>query len=159
MKNAKAKLTRETAAARGWKPVERDSMPAAVATDLLCSLERMTRPEANGYREARVSVWCSDQEPKPREDKMGRRYSQATLAQLIKWSRRACKRRRGLQHKYVLAVALPEETPVQALTKNRLVAALDFAAGLVDQVIDGTQDEIVGRFTNMPGDKVIITEE
>ena len=142
MKNAKAKLTRETAAARGWKPVERDSMPAAVATDLLCSLERMTRPEANGYREARVSVWCSDQEPKPRELKLARKFARASLAQLDKWSRRAAKRRRGLQYKYAIAIALPEETASQSLTKNRLVSALDFAAGLIDQATDCLDTEL-----------------
>jgi hypothetical protein len=145
MKNAKPRLTNETASLRGWKQIERDTMPASVATDLLCTLERLSNPEAKAYHSARVTLWHSIEEPRPRETKLVRKYSKATLMQLGKWNRRAAKRRRGLQYKYAVAVALPEESNLQLMRKNRLVAALDFAAGLVDQVIDGTAIEINHR--------------
>lgn len=145
MKNAKAKLTMETAALRGWKLTERDTMPAQVATEYLCELERLTGPQRRVYTDARVTLWCAIQEPKPRVDKLARKYHEATLTQLGKWNRRAARRRRGLQYKYSEAVAMPDENPRHALVRNRLMTALDFATGLVDQVIDGTAKEISTR--------------
>jgi hypothetical protein len=145
MKNAKNKLTTETAAFRGWKPIEQDHMPVQVATDLLCTLERLTMPMRKAFLSARAVLWCAIEEKKPREGKLARKYSEATLMQLGKWSRRAAKRRRGLQNKYAVAIALPEETTRQQLLKNRLIAGLDLAAAMVDQVIDGTQEAIHWR--------------
>jgi hypothetical protein len=142
MNNAKDKMTKEAAAARGWKPVEHDTMPLQVATDLLCSLESMTNSMRKTFFDARATRWCAVEEKQPREGKLARKYHEATLLQIGKWNHRAGKKRRTLQNKYALALGMPEENTGQQLQKNRIMAALDLAVALVDQVTDGTATEI-----------------
>jgi hypothetical protein len=145
MKNAKNKLTKEAAAARGWKQIEQDHMPVQVATDLLCTLERITMPQRKNFLDARAVLYCAIEEKKPREGKLHRKYREAPLLQLGKWNRRATKRRNDIQSKYVIAIALPEETTKQQLLKNRLVAGLNLAAAMAIQVIDGTEADLEWR--------------
>src|ERR1035437_181171 len=109
MKNAKNKMTVESALLRGWKPVEHDTMPLQVATDLLCSLENVTNSMRKTFFDARATLWCAVEEKKPREEKLARRYHEATLLQIDKWNRRAGKKRRRLQEQYERAIRLPEE--------------------------------------------------
>src|ERR1035437_669143 len=145
MKNAKNKMTKETAAAQGWKPIEHDSMPVQVATDLLCSLENMTNSMRKTFFDARATLWCAVEEKKPREQKLARKYHEATLLQIGKWNHRARKKRRVLQNRYAMAIGMPEENTGQQLQKNRIMAALDLAVAMVDQVTDGTTFEINDR--------------
>jgi hypothetical protein len=145
MKNAKIKLTKEAAASRGWKRIEQDHMPVQVATDLLCTLERMTLSQRKTFLDARATSYCAIEEKKPRDGKLSRKYREATLLQLGKWKRRANKRRSKLQLQYEVAVKLPEETTRQQLLKQRLVAGLDLAAAMSDQVTDGTGAELEWR--------------
>jgi hypothetical protein len=145
MKNAKVKLTKEAAASRGWKQIEQDHMPVQVATDLLCTLERMTLSQRKTFLDARATSYCAIEEKKPRDGKLSRKYREATLLQLGKWNRRANKRRSKLQLQYEVAIKLPEETTRQQVLKNRLVAGLDLAAARVDQVTDGTRADLERR--------------
>ena len=64
MKNAKLKLNEEEATARGLKLIERDRMPAEVATDYLCTLEKMSNPERKQFMDARVRVFSAIAEKK-----------------------------------------------------------------------------------------------
>jgi hypothetical protein len=145
MKNEKSKLTKETAAQRGWKQIERDTIPKQVATDLLCTQERMTGPTRKQYLDARNLLFCSALIPKPREVKLTVRFMQAGINQLSKWIRRNDKKRRGIQRRYENAQRLPEETQLQQLLKNRTVAMLDLAAARLDQEIDLIQIEVDRR--------------
>ena len=145
MKNAKSKMTVESALIRGWKPIEHDTMPLQVATDLLCSLENVTNSMRKTFFDARATWWCAIEEKKPREGKLARRYHEATLMQIGKWNHRAGKKRRTLQNKYAKAIGMPEETTGQVLAKKRIEAALDLAVALVDQVTDATATEIRDR--------------
>ncbi len=120
-------------------------MPAQVATDYLCFMERLTSSMRKTFLDARCTIWCASEEKKPREWKLSRRYGEATLLQLGKWNRRARKKRRGLQNKYAVAIGLPSGTVRQQLLRDRLVAGLDLAAAMVDQVIDGTQTDLEWR--------------
>src|ERR1035437_1768601 len=147
MKNAKNKMTVESALLRGWKPVEHDTMPLQVATDLLCSQENTTNSMRKTFFDARATLWCAVEEKKPREGKLARRYHEATLLQIGKWNHRAAKKRRKLQNRYALALKLPEESTGQQLQKNRIMAALDLAVAMVDQVTDGTTHEINDRMS------------
>jgi hypothetical protein len=149
MKNAKSKMTAAAAALRGWKPVEHDAMPLQVATDLLCSLENMTMPMRKTFLDARATLWCAIEEKKPREFKLARKYHEAALLQLGKWNHRAQKKRRTLQNRYARALGMPEESTGQQLSKNRIMAALDLAVALIDQVTDGTAAEITERGLRM----------
>ena len=141
----KPKLTNETAAARGWKPMEVDRMPATVATDLLCSLERITNPYRKMYVFARVTLWQSAATPKPRDKKMAAKFKNATLCQLFKWERRAKRQRRTLQYRFRQAQAMPEENNVQVMKKHRIINALDFAAGVLDEGLDALKTELAAR--------------
>jgi hypothetical protein len=145
MKNAKNKLTSNAAANRGWKMVERDMMPESVATDLLCTLERITNQQRKIYQDSRVRVFQAVTVKKPSEVKLAARMGAAKLEQLGKWARRTAKKRRGLQRKYEMAIKLPEETTKQSLLKHRLVAGLDLMAGRIDLVTDAIQNELDGR--------------
>jgi hypothetical protein len=149
MKNAKSKLTNEAASQRGWKLVERDMMPEQVATDLLCTLERLTNQQRKIYQDARVRVFQAVETRKPVEVKLASRMTTAKLSQLGKWISRTAKRRRGLQRKYEVAIKLPEETTKQQLLKQRLVAGLDVMAARMDLVVDAIQNELDGRDLSM----------
>ena len=120
-------------------------MPLQVATDLLCSLENMTNSMRKTFFDARATLWCAVEEKKPREQKLARKYHEATLLQIGKWNHRAGIKRRRLQNKYAKAIGMPEENTGQTLSKNRVMAALDLAVAMVDQVTDGTTTEINGR--------------
>src|ERR1035437_6357846 len=145
MKNAKSKMTVESALIRGWKPIEHDTMPLQVATDLLCSLENTTNAMRKTFFDARATLWCAVEEKKPREGKLARRYHDATLMQIGKWNQRAGMKRRRLQTKYTKALRMPEETTGQVLAKRRIEAALDLAVAMIDQVTDGTAFELENR--------------
>ena len=145
MKNAKSKMTAEGAASRGWKLMERDMMPESVATDLLCTLERLTNTMRKQYADSRVRVFQAVAVRKPVEVKLAARMAAAKLVQLGKWASRTAKKRRGLQRKYEVAIKLPEETTKQQLLKQRLVAGLDVLAARMDLVVDAIQNELDGR--------------
>jgi len=146
MKNAKNKLTKETAAQRGWKQIERDTMPKQVATDMLCTAGiPMTSQVRKAYEDARCVLFCSLQEKKPAEVKLQSKFMEATVTQLSKWKKRCDKSRRGVQRKYETAQKLPEETQLQQLMKARLIAALDLAAARLDLVLNGIEDALGWR--------------
>jgi hypothetical protein len=141
----KPKMTDEAAAQRGWRPVKRDTMPAEVATDLLCTLERVTNTARKQYQEVRQRIFGSVLVRKPAEAKLSAKATEATLAQLVKWSRRTAKKRRGLQNKYEKAIRLPEDTTGQQVLKQRLVAGLDLVAARIDRLTDAIQNELDAR--------------
>jgi len=145
MKNAKSKMTVEAAASRGWKLMERDMMPESVATDLLCTLERITNTMRKQYEDSRVRVFQAVAVRKPVEVKLAARMAAAKLVQLGKWASRTAKKRRAVQRKYELAIKLPEETTKQQLLKQRLMAGLDVMAARMDLVTDAIQNELDGR--------------
>src|ERR1044071_3153034 len=85
------------------KKVERDHMPASVATDLLCTKPRLTNRERKTYVEARCTVFESTLLPLPIEEQLNRRLQQASWAQLSKWEKRCTLRRADAQRAYLLA--------------------------------------------------------
>ena len=140
MKNAKLKLNEEEATARGLKLIERDRMPAEVATDYLCTLEKMSNPERKQFMDARVRVFSAIAEKKPSGVMLSARAKSKTLVQLGRGLRRSAKRRRGLQRKYELAIRLPEGP-----LKQRAVSGLDLMAAMIDQVSDSVVNELDRR--------------
>jgi len=145
MKNAKSKMTAEGAASRGWKLVERDMMPESVATDHLCTLERIPNTMRKQYADSRARAFQAVAVRKPVEVKLASRMAAAKLVQLGKWASRTAKKRRAVQRKYEMAINLPEETTKQQLLKQRLMAGLDVMAARMDLVTDAIQNELDGR--------------
>jgi len=145
MKNAKSKMTAEGAASRGWKLVERDMMPESVATDHLCTLERIPNTMRKQYADSRARAFQAVAVRKPVEVKLASRMAAAKLVQLGKWTSRTAKKRRAVQRKYEMAIKLPEETTKQQLLKQRLMAGLDVMAARMDLVTDAIQNELDGR--------------
>lgn len=141
----KPKLTVETASQRGWKPLEVDHMPASVATDLLCTLERLNNPQRKMYLHTRSFFWTAAGEPKPREKKMAHKFKESSMSQLGKWQHRATARRRTLQFRYEKAQGMPEENNLQAMRKQHVIGALEFAAGMLDQALEALELEITSR--------------
>lgn len=76
--------------------VERDHMPASVATELLCTA-RCTNAQRRTYMDARSKVFASTQQPKPPAQQMSERLQQVTWAQLCKWLKRMRARRDDAQ--------------------------------------------------------------
>jgi hypothetical protein len=140
MKNAKLKLTEEEATARGLKLIERDRMPAEVATDYLCILPRIGNPERKKYMDARVRVFCATAEKKPAGVMLSARAKSKTLVQLGRGLRRSARKRRGLQRRYEAAIRLPEGP-----LKQRRVSGLDMMAAMIDQVSDSILNELDRR--------------
>ena len=145
MKNAKSKMTAEGAASHGWKLVERDMMPESVATDHLCTLERIPNTMRKQYADSRARAFQAVAVRKPVEVKLASRMAAAKLVQLGKWASRTAKKRRAVQRKYEMAIKLPEETTKQQLLKQRLMAGLDVMAARMDLVTDAIQNELDGR--------------
>jgi len=145
MKNAKSKMTAEGAASRGWKLVERDMMPESVATDHLCTLERIPNTMRKQYADSRARAFQAVAVRKPVKVKLASRMAAAKLVQLGKWASRTAKKRRAVQRKYEMAIKLPEETTKQQLLKQRLMAGLDVMAARMDLVTDAIQNELDGR--------------
>jgi len=148
MKNAKSKMTAEGAASRGWKLVERDMMPESVATDHLCTLERIPNTMRKQYADSRARAFQAVAVRKPVEVKLASRMAAAKLVQLGKWASRTAKKRRAVQRKYEMAIKLPEETTKQQLLKQRLMAGLDVMAARMDLVTDAIQNELDLRGCN-----------
>lgn len=141
MKNAKLKLTDEAAASRGWKRVERDTMPPSVATDLLCNQNRLTNRMRKLLHAARATIFQSTATRVPVEVKLARRMGESTLGQLVKWSSRLKKKRRSLQNKYQKALEKLPDNPLRV----RFLAALDLAAAGVDLRLDAVENEVTMR--------------
>ena len=130
---------------RQLKETKADVMPYDVATDLLCSLERMTNTTRKAYQGARQRIFVSTSLRIPAEARLARKLADKSLQQLGKWNRRAKIRRRGLQRKYEKAQAM-EMPPV---VKDRLLAGLDLAAAGCDLVIEATQAQVENRIENL----------
>jgi hypothetical protein len=82
--------------------VERDGISPETALDQLCNAPS---PMTNRFRKAclsaRVRTFESTRERKPVEQKLYARFREATLAQLIKWQRRAVTARFSVQSSFL----------------------------------------------------------
>lgn len=147
MNKNQTKLTDKQIESRGWKVIERDTMPYQVATDLLCEAGiRQTNGTRKAYRDARQRSFRGVCEKKPAAEKMTNRLHDVTLLQLGKWTRRAWKRRRGLQLKHQSVTNLLEHTAateaLPVLLLQRRLAAINLLAGQVDLFLDTADTEL-----------------
>jgi len=138
MKNSKSKLTDAQLSDRQLKLTDADKMPESVATSMLCECgRRMSGSERRMYQRARQREFLSVRLRKPRSVKLKTRAQNATMEQLLTWTRRADKARRGLQFRYHVLLELPgDDLRVQAM-----INALDRRAALVDSAIDVLDEE------------------
>lgn len=133
--------------------IERDHMPVEVATELLATAgTHLTNTVRKSCLDARATYWRSTLEPKTLEEKLPKKLSRATGAQLTKWSRRVINRRAKIQSAYQHCVdglcaegakPTPDRRMVSWLTRQK--QALDGVAATLDAVRDAIESEVAAR--------------
>lgn len=128
-----------------------DAMPREVAIELLCSHKGLTNRIRKNALEAMTKRYQSTLVPKPRQLKLVDRIGRGTLAQLIRWRRRAAVQRRRVQRAFQramqrhadLLIQLSEkpdsDTPTfqaERMILERNIAALELRAGQLDEAED-----------------------
>lgn len=123
------------------KEIYPDGMPKEVATDMLCANIPLSNRQRKIFRDARAKIFVSEQQPKLWTERVARKMAEASITQLSKWRGRILKRRRGVQNAYQKVQGQEDSS-----AKEKLLAALDLRAGLLDVNLDAL-DDVVGSRT------------
>ena len=141
--SAKAKLTEETAAARGWEKVDQDHMPAEVATDLLCDpVSRRSNRERKVFARARMTIWQSKEKPLPMQSKLAKRVMDWTWMQLNITMRRLNAKRAQVQRRYVAALAAVSKLDPVPPQLDAMINLFNVQAATMDAMLDVIENRI-----------------